>query len=169
MACALGPGPGPGPEQDQLGLGPGPEKWPGTFFKKHVPGNITCPKWTIQAFPRFLVKKCKYHPSSSNDYHCENRTEILCKYPCRTPWDVCSRPAWLWNFWKHRTLAWMSTWMFRGPEHLSNTVEYCRIPLNTVEYRRIPSNTVEYRRVITSKSILKWKRQDLMTWKASMT
>ena len=87
-----------------------PAKWPGTFFKKHVPGNITCPKWTIQAFPRFLVKNCKYHPSSSNDYHCENRTEILCKYPCRIARDLFPRPDIFGNFWNNRTLDISCRW-----------------------------------------------------------
>ena len=89
--CIYGVHAGPGP-------GPGPLAMDGNFFQKRIPEDLTCPKATILAFPGFLVTNCKYHPSSSNDYHCKNRTEILCTYPCRIVRDLFPRPGIFGNF-----------------------------------------------------------------------
>ena len=46
---------------------------------------------------------------SQFDYHSENRIEILCLYPCRTPQEVFSRPDSSRKSWTGRILARMST------------------------------------------------------------
>ena len=87
----------------------------GDLRKKHVPGILEhafcefcgfCDFWVILRSPGkiFII-----WPIWSNDYASKTRIEILCKKMCFVAHSLFSKPHFLCNSWKTRTVARMST------------------------------------------------------------
>ena len=70
-------------------------------------------------FIRSLANFCKYEVPRPNDYHGENRIEILCRTPVRMPRDLRPRPEIFVKSWNHRTLVRMFTLEFEHCSHLA--------------------------------------------------